>query len=319
MAPDADTSVVVHGRRDETPTRGSSRRHGAARAARRSRWIGFVYLAPAGALYLLFVLIPGFHTLWLSLFRWDGVTAGTWVGFDNYRTVAENPLLRGAVVHAFVLVLFFAGFSIAVGLLMAAILGRQRRRGMTFFRVVFFLPQIVPMVAVGITWRWMYTMNGAINQILSAIGLDSITQAWLGSFTLALPAVGLIGTWAMSGLCFVLFLSGAQKIDLSLYEAARMDGAGAVREFFAVTLPALRGEIAVALTITVVAALATFDIVYVTTNGSPGNTTTVPGLLVYRLAFSDGQVGVASALAVTLTVLIVAVVLLIQRLNRDTT
>ena len=103
----------------------------------------------------------------------------------------------------------------------------------------------------------------------------------------------------------MLFLSGMQKIDDSLYEAARLDGAGAVREFFAVTLPALRGEIAVALTITVVAALASFDIVFVTTNGSPGDTTTVPGLLVYRLAFTNGQVGLASALAVTLTVLIV--------------
>ncbi|WP_291381357.1 sugar ABC transporter permease [Demequina sp.] len=316
MAADADG--VVQGRRDETPTRVSSRRPGAARRVRRPRWIGFAYLAPAGTLYLLFVLVPGMHTLWLSLFRWDGVTVGTWAGVDNYRAVAENPLLRGAVVHAFVLVVFFSGFSIAVGLLMAAILGRHRRRGMTFYRVVFFLPQVVPMVAVGITWRWMYTENGAVNQILRAVGLDSITQAWLGNFTLALPAVGLIGTWALSGLCFVLFLSGAQKIDNSLYEAARMDGAGAVREFFAVTLPALRGEIAVALTITVVAALASFDIVYVTTNGSPGNTTTVPGLLVYRLAFTDGQVGVASALAVTLTALIVTIVLFIQRLTRET-
>lgn len=315
----ANSTNVVRERSGDTSVRGSSDRPGASRRVRRARWIGYAYLAPAGTLYLLFVLVPGIHTVWLSLFRWDGVTVGKWVGLTNYREVAENPLLRGAVVHALVLITFFAGFSIIVGLLMAAILGRHRRSGMTFYRVVFFLPQIVPMVAVGITWRWMYTENGAVNQILRAIGLDSITQAWLGSFTLALPAVGLIGTWALSGLCFVLFLSGAQKIDNSLYEAARMDGAGAVREFFAVTLPALRGEIAVALTITVVAALASFDIVYVTTNGSPGNTTTVPGLLVYRLAFTGGQVGVASALAVTLTVLIIGIVVLIQRLTRETT
>ncbi|HMM96681.1 sugar ABC transporter permease, partial [Phycicoccus sp.] len=153
--------------------------------------------------------------------------------------------------------------------------------------------------------------------ILRAVGLGGVTQAWLGSFTLALPAVGLIGSWALTGLCLVLFLSGMQKIDGTLYEAARLDGAGAVREFFAVTLPALRGEVAVALTITVVAALASFDIVFVTTNGSPGDTTTVPGLLVYRLAFTNGQVGLASALAVTLTVLIVGAVGVIQRLMRE--
>ncbi|MGN6300983.1 MAG: carbohydrate ABC transporter permease [Angustibacter sp.] len=288
-----------------------------ARRVRRPGRIGLVYLAPAALLYLLFVIAPGLHTVWLSMFDWDGVTVGTWTGLDNYAAVLHNPLLRGAVVHAFVLVVFFSFVPIAVGLLMAALLGRARRRGMTPFRVLFFLPQVVPMVAVGITWRWMYTDDGAVNQILRAVGLGGITQAWLGSFQLALPAVGIVGTWALSGLCLVLFLSGMQKVDVSLYEAARLDGAGAVREFFTVTLPALRGEVAVALTITVVAALASFDLVYVTTNGSPGNATTVPGLLVYRLAFTNGQVGLASALAVTLTVLIVAVVGVISRLTRE--
>ncbi|HEX3003092.1 MAG TPA: sugar ABC transporter permease [Angustibacter sp.] len=288
-----------------------------ARRVRRPGRIGLAYLAPAALLYLLFVIAPGLHTVWLSMFDWDGVTVGTWTGLDNYAAVLHNPLLRGAVVHAFVLVVFFSFVPIAVGLLMAALLGRARRRGMTPFRVLFFLPQVVPMVAVGITWRWMYTDDGAVNQILRAVGLGGITQAWLGSFRLALPAVGIVGTWALSGLCLVLFLSGMQKVDVSLYEAARLDGAGAVREFFTVTLPALRGEVAVALTITVVAALASFDLVFVTTNGSPGNATTVPGLLVYRLAFTNGQVGLASALAVTLTVLIVAVVGLISRLTRE--
>lgn len=288
-----------------------------ARRVRRPGRIGLAYLAPAALLYLLFVIAPGLHTVWLSMFDWDGVTVGTWTGLDNYAAVLHNPLLRGAVIHAFVLVVFFSFVPIAVGLLMAALLGRARRRGMTPFRVLFFLPQVVPMVAVGITWRWMYTDDGAVNQILRAVGLGGITQAWLGSFQLALPAVGIVGTWALSGLCLVLFLSGMQKVDVSLYEAARLDGAGAVREFFTVTLPALRGEVAVALTITVVAALASFDLVFVTTNGSPGNATTVPGLLVYRLAFTNGQVGLASALAVTLTVLIVAVVALISRLTRE--
>ncbi len=299
-----------------TDTRLRRRRRTPARRRRRE-WGSLAYLAPAALLYLTFVIAPGLHTVWLSFFQWDGVTVGTWTGFSNYLSVAQNPALRGAVLHAFVLVVFFAAIPIAVGLLMAALLGRRRRRGMTVFRVLFFVPQIVPMVAVGITWRWLYTEDGAINQILRAVGLGGITQAWLGSFTLALPAVGLIGSWALTGLCLVLFLSGMQKIDGSLYEAARLDGAGAVREFFAVTLPALRGEIAVALTITVVAALASFDIVFVTTNGSPGDTTTVPGLLVYRLAFTNGQVGVASALAVTLTVLIVVAVGVIQRLMRE--
>jgi ABC-type sugar transport system permease subunit len=287
-----------------------SRRQAGPRS--RYRWSGLLYIAPAFAVYVAFVVLPALHTMYLSMFNWDGITDATWAGFANYRAVADNALLRDAVVHALVLVVFFSFVPIVLGLLLTALLARHRRRGMTMFRVIFFLPQIVPLVAVGITWRWMYTQDGAVNQILRFFGLARVTRAWLGDFHLALFAVGVIGTWTLAGLCMMLFLSGAQKVDVALYEAVRLDGAGALREFSAVTLPALRGEIRVALTVTTIAALASFDIVYVSTNGAPGNGTTVPGLLVYRLAFSQDQVGLAAALAVVLTVLILLVVLLIS-------
>jgi ABC-type sugar transport system permease subunit len=282
----------------------------------RLRVRGYVYVLPAFLLYVLFSILPALHTLYLSFFNWDGVGLATPAGLGNYASVFTDPDLRGALWHAVVLIVFFAVLPILIGLLLTGLLSRHRRRGMTAFRTLFFLPQVVPMVAVGITWRWMYADDGVINQILRAIGLGSVTQAWLGSFRLALPAVGIVGTWALTGLCMMLFLSGVQRVDPALYEAATLDGAGPVREFTTVTLPALRGEIAVALTVTVIAALASFDVVYVTTNGAPGDTTTVPGLLVYRLAFTDGQVGVASALAIALTLIILLVVLAINRLVR---
>jgi len=116
----------------------------------------------------------------------------------------------------------------------------------------------------------------------------------------------------------VLFLAGIQKIPLSLYEAARVDGAGPVREFFAVTLPGLRSELAVALTLTTIMALRSFDLVYVATNGGPGSSTTVPGVLVYRNAFSNGAVGLAAAVAVVLTLIIFAVAFVITKVvDRD--
>lgn len=282
----------------------------------RLRVRGYVYVLPAFLLYIVFAILPALHTLYLSFYEWDGVGAATPAGLRNYASVFTDPHLRGALVHAVVLVVFFAFLPILLGLLLTGLLSRHRRRGMTAFRVLFFLPYVVPMVAVGITWRWMYADDGVVNQVLRVVGLGGVAQAWLGSFRLALPAVGLVGTWTLTGLCMMLFLSGAQKVDPALYEAATLDGAGPVREFTTVTLPALRGEIAVALTVTVIAALASFDVVYVTTNGAPGDTTTVPGLLVYRLAFTDGQVGLASALAIALTVFIMLVVLAINRLVR---
>ena len=122
------------------------------------------------------------------------------------------------------------------------------------------------------------------------------------------------------GLCLVLFLAGIQKIPISLYEAARVDGAGRVREFFAVTLPGLRGELAVALTLTTIMALRTFDLIYVSTTGGPGTSTTVPSVLVYQNAFANGRVGLAAAVAVVLTLLIFVVAFGITRIvDRDPT
>jgi raffinose/stachyose/melibiose transport system permease protein len=139
----------------------------------------------------------------------------------------------------------------------------------------------------------------------------------LGDFDTALPAVGVIGAWVLIGLCTVLLLTGMSKIDPALFESARIDGAGAIQEFRSITVPSLRQEIGVCLTVTVIAALAAFDIVYIATGGGPGLATTVPGLQIYQLAFAGRQVGLASALAVVLFVLVLACVLPIQRLTRE--
>ncbi|WP_198663846.1 carbohydrate ABC transporter permease [Jiangella endophytica] len=293
------------------------RRPSVPRTRRRGRNRAFLYVLPAAAVYAAFSLWPALNTVYYSLHRWDGLNAAEWTGFDNYAEVFTDAELFGSILHSLVLVLFFAAAPITVGLLLTGLLMGRGTRGMTTFRVIYFLPQVVPLVAVGVTWRWIYAEDGVVNQALRAVGLDALTSPWLARHTTALIAIGLVGTWCMTGLCMMLFVSGAQKIDASLYEAAAMDGAGAFRRFTSVTLPGLRGEISVAAVITTIAALASFDLIYVTTGGGPENATTVPGLLVYRLAFSYGEVGGAAALAVVLTVLILAFVTAIRRLTRE--
>jgi raffinose/stachyose/melibiose transport system permease protein len=149
------------------------------------------------------------------------------------------------------------------------------------------------------------------------VGLESLTRAWLGDFDTALPAVGVIGAWVNLGLCMLLLLAGMSKVDPALYEAARIDGAGAIREFFSITLPAVRQELGVAIIITVISALRSFDIIYISTQGGPGNATLVPGLEIYYLAFFSREIGQASALAVALTVLVLLVVIPLNRLTRS--
>jgi raffinose/stachyose/melibiose transport system permease protein len=290
---------------------GPRRSAAAPRRARRSagppgepRRIAYLYLLPAFLVYAAFLLYPLGRAVQISLYDWDGNTLATWAGLDNYAEVVTDPGLRSAFGHALVLVFFYAVLPLVVGLGLASILNRARVRGLPFFRTVIFLPQVVAMVVIGVAWRRLYAPDGSVNDLLRAVGLDSLARGWLGDYTAALPAVGFIGTWFEIGLVTVLLLAGMGRIPGELYEAARLDGAGPVREFFAVTLPSVRGEIAVALTLTVIAALRTFDLVYITTRGGPGQSTSVPSFEVYNRAFQQGRVGSAAAVAVVLTLII---------------
>ena len=274
---------------------------------------GWLFVLPAVAAYGLFVLFPLVQTFKYSLYEWDGVLPAKWVGLANFRTVFTNNQLLGILGHAFELMIFFSAVPVAIGLVVATVIRRiaDRRIG-SVARAVLFLPQIVPLVAAGIAWSWILSTNGVANQFLSAIGLGGVTRAWLGDFGTALPAVGVIGAWVLVGLCTVLLSAGMSKIDPTLYEAAQIDGAGPLKEFLVVTLPGLRQEIGVCVTITVIAALSAFDIVYISTRGGPGTQTMVPGLEIYQLAFFNRQVGLASALAVVLMVIVLVCILPIQ-------
>jgi raffinose/stachyose/melibiose transport system permease protein len=281
------------------------------------RTIGWLYILPALGVYAAFLLWPLLHGAWISLFHWDGLSTGTWAGLANYRQAFTDPVLRGAFLHALVLVIFYAVLPCGIAFVLVAAMSRTKIRGLTFFRTVMFLPQVVAMVAVAVGWQWVYSESGPVNgflRFLHGLGLPDWSRGWLGDFTFALPAVGLVGTWVEIGLAMVLFAAGVQKIPRELYEAARVDGAGALREFFAVTLPALRRELSVAFTLTTIAALRNFDLIYLTTSGGPGDATKVPAYEVYNRTFNTGEVGLACAIGVMIAVLAFAVTVGVGRL-----
>ncbi|MGB4137286.1 MAG: sugar ABC transporter permease, partial [Microbacterium sp.] len=257
----------------EAVVTGGRRRGGASRATRRSRRIGLLFALPGLLLYAAVVLWPMLQSIQYSFYKWDGVSASVWVGFQNYVSFFTDPILRSTLGNVLVLLVFFALLPIALGLLSAALITRARQPGMAVYRWIFFLPQVLTSVVIALLFKRMYAPEGPINEALRAIGLDALAKNWLGDFTWALPAVGLIGTWVTFGFCMVLFISGTASISPDLYEAARMDGAGPIREFFSVTLPGLRGQIAVALTLTITAALRAFDLIWITTRGGPGTST----------------------------------------------
>ena len=301
----ADASFEVAGRQ----LRGDVRPPGEPRR------IGYLYVLPGLLIYAAFVLVPFGHTFWISFHAWDGITPSRWVGLYNYRRVFTDPQVRETFGHALVLVGFYALLPLILGLFLAALLSRIRVRGIAGFRAILFLPQVVALVAVGVVWRWILAPDGPLNESLRAIGLGSLARPWLGDFTWALPAVGLVGTWVTFGLAMVLLVAGVQKIPTSLYDAARVDGAGPLREFFVVTLPGLRNEIVVVLVLTTTTALRSFDLVYVMTGGGPGTSTSVPSYRLYTAAFQTGEAGLGAAIGIVLALAIFAVAFGITRLG----
>lgn len=278
-------------------------------------WVGYVYVLPALLLYVAFVIVPIGASAVLSLFRWDGENSPVWVGFSNYRLVFTDQVLRSSLIHPAILLIFYCVLPLVCALVLSTAL-TNIKRGQAAFRLIIFLPFVVPGVVAALMWQFMYEpATGLINDVLRGVGLGSLARPWLGSFSLALPAVGVVGTWALTGLVTVFLVAGLQKIPIDLYDAARVDGAGAVQQFLAVTFPGLRQEITVALVITAIAALRNFDIIYNLTQGGPGYSTVVPAYEVYNQAFVDGSVGSACALAVVLAVVIFVLIFIITRIT----
>lgn len=295
-----------------------SRRTPASKRTRREALVGWLFAVPALLMYSFFVLVPFLMTILYSFFRWNGVGPMTWVGVRNYASVFQVPNLVGTIYNASWLVVWFSFIPVGLGLIVASVIHRVATgRFGALARTVLFLPQVIALVAAGIIWGWLLALPGLINQMLRAIGLGVITRAWLGDFHWALPSVGMVGVWVLLGFCTVLLQTGMTKIDPALYESARLDGASWFQEFLAITVPLLRQEIGVCLTVTVIAALAAFDIIWVTTAGGPGNATSVPGVQIYILAFTQRSIGMGSALAVMLMALVLIVILPIQWLTRE--
>jgi raffinose/stachyose/melibiose transport system permease protein len=271
------------------------------------RNVAWLYVLPAFLMYAAFNIVPLVQGFNLSFYSWDGLTAGTWVGLANYKDFFTDPVIRASYLHTVVLIGFYSFVPTAIGLFLAALLSRMRIRGLTVFRMLLFLPTVLTDVVLAVAWTNIYDPQGPLDNFLRAIGLGGWARAWLGDYHWALPAVGVFGAWEEYGFCMILFLAGVMKIPTSLYEAARVDGANAFREFFTVTLPGLRFELTVVVVLTMIDALGTFDEVYVMTQGGPGTATTVPAFQVYSRAFLSGQVGSAAAMGITLMLIVFAV------------
>lgn len=279
----------------------------------------WLYLAPGLLIFTAFMAIPTIGTVLLSMTDWNGISWNTAVftGLGNYRRAVADPQFRTAFFNNLQLIPYFVLLPAIIGLAPAALVHQMKLRGARWLQSGLFVPYIMPGVLIGVVWAWILNpIFGPVNRMLKQVGVDH-PPTWLGDFTWALPAVGLIGAWAAYGFCYVIFLAGIQKIPAEQYEAARLDGAGLWQEFTAVTFPGLRGEMAVVLSINLINALRAFDVIKTTTDGGPGDQTQVMALYMINSAFGSNQAGYGAAIAVLLSVITLVGSMLILRFAGD--
>lgn len=274
-----------------------------------SGWRNFLYVLPAVLVYAVFLLFPLLASLGISFTEWDGTSLPVFSGVSNYLRMFSDPVFWIALGNNAILMLFYTLLPIGVGLLLCCFLYDTRNNNeRSVLRILFFLPYIMPMAVLGVVWRWLYNPAfGPIDQILRAIGLPQLALSWLGDFTWALPAVGLVATWYFFGFCLVLFMAGLQRMDPSLLEAADLDGSSRRQKFMRITLPGLRPELRIALLLTVIASLKAFDLVYVMTQGGPGTSTMVTNIFMYKQGFDLHYFGYASSVAVFSMIIVLGI------------
>ncbi len=270
-----------------------------------------VFLAPFLLLLLVFVLWPLLNAFWLSFHAYDLFGSPRWVGLSNYQTLLRHGdfwiSLRNTVFYT-------AGVVIAQTLLafLLALLMDQRIRGKTVFRVAFFLPSVTSSVAISLIFMAIFFKNGILNQALAWIGLERLFAAtglsvpvdWLGNLHTALPSLMAMNVWSTAGFFMIVFLAGLQDIPETLYEVARLDGAGTLAQLWYVTLPLLKPTFFYVGTMGLIGAFQVFDQVFIMTNGGPLKATMTMAYLLYTEAFVHFNMGYACAIAFVLATLI---------------
>ncbi|OBZ19044.1 ABC transporter permease [Bacillus sp. FJAT-27264] len=279
----------------------------------KSERAGYWFILPWLLGLVIFTLGPMIFSLILSFSKWDvitGVESIQFVGFDNFKAIFHDELfyqsLKVTFIFAIVSVPLFQVASILIALLL-----NMRSRGMKFFRLIFFMPSVIPAVATSMMWVMIFNPEyGILNKALAWFGIQG--PAWLQDPSYALGALIVMGLWGV-GNTIIIYLSGLQGVPEDLYEAGQLDGAGPLRKFFSITLPMITPTVFFNLIMGIIGGFQYFTQAFVMTNGGPLNSTLFYNLYLYNKAFMEFDMGYASALSWILFLIIMIFTLLVIR------
>jgi ABC-type sugar transport system permease subunit len=280
---------------------------------------------PIALFFAVFVAFPFLRSFYLSLTEWSGFTSPRFIGLRNFQSLADDPVFWKALRTTIIYTAVTTILQTTLPMLLAVFINIGWRGGVVF-RTLLFIPVIVSFVVTALLWQLIYDPNfGTLNQVLRAVGLDALAHPWLADPTTVVPAIMLVSLWQSLGFYMLIFLAGLQGIDPNLYEAARIDGAGARQEFLKITVPMLRTVTAVVVLLNLINGFNTFDVIYVMTGGGPNRASEVLGTYLYKLAFgtesgATPSFGYATAISMVvfgLCVVAAVVQLRISRRARD--
>jgi multiple sugar transport system permease protein len=256
------------------------------------------FITPSFLGVTVFLVIPVVALFVISVLNWNLISPATVAGFKNYINIFRFDDAAHSLGVTFYYVLLNIPLQTVVALGLAVMLN-SKRRGMGIYRVLFVAPYLSTPVAMAVIWYWVFDPKlGVVNALLSHVGITG--PQWLSSSSWAMPIVAFVNIWQYVGYNMLFFLAGLQAIPRQLYEAAELDGAGPVRQFFRISLPLLNPTMLFVLVTGVIGSFQVFDTLYVLTQGGPGNSTEVLNLKLYQVAFTDFRLGEAAAMSVLL-------------------
>jgi raffinose/stachyose/melibiose transport system permease protein len=279
--------------------------------------LGVVLVAPLMAMVVVFLLFPLGNAVYYAFVDFNGIDpTPPWVGAANFTELAQDPDVWAAFKNNVIWIVIGTIAPLLIGLVLALLVWNVRR-GSVWYRLAFSFPYVLPQVAVGVVWGWIYEPSrGWLNKVLDLVGLESITTGWLGNPDTALYAVLATAIWASVGFVFVIFLSALRSVDLDLVDASMLDGANPWQRLVNVILPQIMPVFLMVTTITLLGGFRVFDIVFVMTGGGPAGANEVLGTYSYSSAFELNRISYGTALALVITVLSIPFAVGLNRLQR---
>jgi len=276
----------------------------------------YLMVLPTILMMLIFFYYPAINGF-LTSFQYVDVRGAQWVGLENYERLFNDTRLLQSFRNLAFLAVFNVAVVVTMPLLVAALIFRLKSMTAQYWwRIVFVIPIVVPSVAIILVWRWMYSADGGLNILLSAVGLGDLTRSWLGDRNVVMWALVFTNFPWVAGINFLIYYAGLQDIPQEVLDASVVDGATSFRRFRSIELPLLRPQMRLLVLLTLVFWLRSFELPLIMTNGGPGFASMVPGLRMYYAINRDFDLGYGSAIGTILFLLVLVVTLLQIRLTR---